>query len=68
MKRIRGVKMKYAREEAKVYRVNAYCDCGEALKYTGFSFSINPTMHEHECPVCNNRYNLNRIYPTIEVE
>lgn len=59
--------MEYVRKEAKVYKIEAYCDCGEVLKYTGYH-SKSPMMFEHECPVCNIRYNFNCVYPTIEVE
>lgn len=61
-------KMQYLRKAVRPVKVEAICDCGNPLEFTGRMLLTSPPKYVYECNVCKERCRLDEVYPRIEYE
>lgn len=62
--------MNKVKQAVDVYLVKVYCehhrDRETELEFTGNMLTSYPAQYVHYCSYCDERYNLDKVYPALE--
>lgn len=54
--------------EVKSFKVEAICDCGAIMVFSGVALATYPPAYPHKCSSCGMVENLKYAYPTVRHE